>query len=237
MPIAITTFGSGTKTILTRAQRRTELRRQLRDGETNQLWADDACNSALNEALAYTHLRYPGTQRVKIVADGNRAYRLPTDCMAIKRVYVQDGTTGTTAVPPEEQNNWEQIKGFDTDYITPTANAYDSILVLDQAWSAPNLILVVYAPIPAQWGDAGDVSYDNTAIDLAPDEGTDRFAELLFYAAARTAAYRWAMAQLPGAGSEDYGREYAAAMQERDKLTLMISGPRETLRLTTGIFG
>lgn len=225
------------KTLLSRTQRRTELRLQLRDGDTNTLWSDAALNSALNEALTYVQVRYPTIKRTKIAATGTRAYLLPTDCMGVRRVWVQDGSTGTGANPPEEIAAWAMVKGYGVDYVTPLTNAWEATLVLDAQYNSPSQLLVAYAPIPPQWGDASTPANDSATIELAPDEGTDAFAELLFYAAARAAAYRWAMAQLPGAGSEDYGREYAAALAERDKLTLMVSGPRETFRLTTGIFG
>ena len=237
MPIAVTSFGTASKTTLTRTQRRTELRTQLRDGETNTLWTDTALNSALNEALALTQSRYPVLRRVGILATGGRAYALPSDCMGVRRVWVQDGSTGTNARPPQEQTGWIVTKGFDTDYVTQTANAFDSVLVLAGNEPTGHTILVVYAPIPPDWGSSSATTYDDLAIDLAPDEGTDRYAELLFYAAARTAAYRWAMAQLAGAGSEDYGREYTAAVQERERIMALITGPRETVNFTTGIFG
>lgn len=236
MPVAISSFGSVSKAIQTRTQRRGELRRQIRDADVQQGFPDNVLNSCCNEALGIVQARYPETRIARIAADGGRVYPLPSDAMGVRDVFTQDGSTGTAATRPARlDDRWEVWKGLTTAYAA-SANQFDSILDLTTALAAPTIIIVYYQPIPPSWGDPADAAQDLLAIDLAPDEGTDAMAALLFYAAARAAAFRWGMMMLPSAGSEDYGREYAAAVQERERLIGLVAGPRETQRFSNGIF-
>lgn len=218
---------------ITRQNARTELRLQLRDASTT-LWTNAALNSALNEAARQLFIYFPRIQTTIISGTGVNVYALPAGCLAVRKVFLQSGTA-TDA--PTEESGWKTYRGLTTAYAAG-ANQWDQILVLSNVVSSPNKIIVYYTPTQADWGDATVVGsgVDTTALDFAPDEGNQVRAELLFYAFARCAAYRYAMQLLPSNGGEDYGKDYMAATAERDRLIAQDQGGRDSLAVNFGIF-
>lgn len=218
---------------ITRQNARTELRLQLRDAATT-LWTNAALNSALNEAARQLFLYHPRVQSTITTGTGVNVYALPASCLSVRRVFLWDGTA---ANPPEELPDWQTFKGLSTAYAAAT-NQYDQIIVTSDTIASTEKLIIYYTPTQADWGDATVVGsgVDTTAIDFTPDEGNQVRAELLFYAFARCAAYRYAMQLLPSNGGEDYGKDYMAAVAERDRLIAQDQGNRDSLPITFGVF-
>lgn len=217
---------------ITRQNARTELRLQLRDASTS-LWSNAALNSALNEAARQLFLYFPRTQTTITTGTGAQAYSLPASCLSVRKVFSQDASTD----PPVEETGWKTFKGITTAYVA-ASNQWDQIIVFPDVVSAPTKLIIYYTPTQADWGDATVVGsgVDTTALDFMPDEGNQVRAELLFYAFARCAAYRYAMQLLPSNGGEDYGKDYMAACAERDRLIAQDQGNRDSLPISFGIF-
>lgn len=230
-----------TKALLTRQQRRTILRHQLRDtGST--VWPDAPLNACLNEALAMVQARYPWVRSTLLTTVGYRTYDLPADFVRARqvfRVHELDGEGVSVDPRPGGQviGGYEIVASGGRD-IQASAATSTHVLALEQPLPDDERLLLYYEAARQPWGDITVVGsgVDATADqDLRPGELTDGEADLLFYAVARCAAYRYALGHVKADGGDDWAAQYEYALRERDRL--LGEGPAPlAFRLTNGLF-
>lgn len=225
------------KTILTRAERRAVLRIMLRDAGAT-VWSDSALNVALDEAATIAQSRYPLVQRALLPLTSATVYALPDECLKILRVAVVPARGGLEAgeLAALEVTALQGVELASGAYAL-TANGYDKSLHLTGDYAVGDTLLIWYYAAQQPWGTPADVNAgrDLVALDLAPNQLQDGQVGLLFYAAARRAAQRYAMQVIASGGGREFEKEYVMA-DEEFKLLMGTSGQLRPLRRSTGLF-
>lgn len=231
-----------TKTSLTRAQRRAVLRQQLKDGGST-VWTDVVLNDCLNEALILVRSRYPWV-RATTLAPGKRLYDLPADFVRMREVVAFRDADGDGA-SLESRAHGRVVAGYTVSAGPPMAlasalatNTAAHVIEFDGPIPAGETWYIFFESALQDYGDATVVNagVDTVAQDLCPGELADGLATLLFYAAARVAAYRQALNYVKSAGGDDFPAQYELNLRERDRLLQDASGAPRGLRFSAGLF-
>ena len=229
-----------TKDLLNRQERRVILRHMLRDTGSS-VWPDATLNACLNEALAIVQSRYPWI-RSAVLASGYRTYDLPADFVRLQQVMLIPGADADGA-DFDPYTHGRVLTGYAVAAVAggrgyaSTADTATHMLSLEDAVPDDYAIMVWYEAARQPWGDITAVGSGADVVDhdLCPGELTDGEAELLFYAAARCAALRYAMHYIKADSGDDWPVQYQMALEERDRL--MARGVRGTvLRISNGLF-